>query len=87
VGNTNHRCLTAQGPFEGNMATLIVTLTTGGIFDDPTATTNTSNGTIKLKFTDCESGTAEYNSPSSGLSGTVPFRRIANDKVVLCVAL
>ncbi len=90
VGDDNHRWLTAQGPFAGNTATLDVTLTTGGLFDDPQEVTNSdpgTQGTITLTFTDCESGTVDYNLTAIGLSGSVPIRRLADDNVELCNTL
>jgi plastocyanin len=87
VGDDNHRWLTAQGSFEDNVATLDVTLTTGGLFDDPTPVTNSplgSQGTVTLTFTDCRNGVADYNFTAAGVSGQVAFRRLADDNVGLC---
>ena len=74
VGDENQRWLTAQGSFAGNSATLDVTLTTGGLFDDPQDVTNSdpgTQGTITLTFTDCKTGTVDYNFTAIGLSGSV----------------
>ncbi len=84
VGDPNHRWVTAQGPFADDTADLQITLTTGGLFDDPAPTSNQSVGTITLRFTDCSNGTLEYNFPDLGLSGSIPLTRIANDNVALC---
>ena len=91
VGNPNHRWLTAAGAFNGNEATLDVTLTTGGLFDDPTNVTNSpagSYGTITIRFDDCEGGLLTYDfTPSSGLTGSVPMSRIAGSNIPLCEQL
>ena len=90
VGDDNHRWVTAQGPFDGKTATLDVTLTTGGLFDDPTDTTNSDPGTygsIELDFKDCTQGTVTYDFFSNGLSGVVPITRISKDNVPLCEML
>lgn len=91
VGDINHRWLTAQGEFVDNAATLDVTLTTGGLFDDAAApATNSppgSYGTMTIRFDDCTNGEVVYDLTSSGLSGTIPIRRIANDNVPLCEQL
>ncbi len=87
VGHPNHRWLTAQGPFEGDTANLDITLTTGGLFDDPAQTTNDNAGSMVLRFADCRNGTLTYDIPRLGLSGTVPITRIANDNVPLCETL
>ncbi len=87
VGDENHRWLTAQGPFAGNTATLDVTLTTGGLFDDPQPTDNSemgTYGTMTLTFTDCKNGTVDYNLTAIGLSGSVPIQRLAEDNVEFC---
>lgn len=84
VGDENQRWLTAQGAFDGNTANLTVTLTTGGLFDDSTPTVNTSEGTMTLSFSDCATGTVDYNFTAGGVSGSVPISRIANDNVPIC---
>ncbi len=87
IGHPNHRWLTAQGGFDGTTAVLDVTLTTGGLFDDPAPTSNSesgSYGTITISFQDCANGTMEYDLPGLGLSGSIPLTRIANDNVSLC---
>jgi hypothetical protein len=87
LGDDNHRWITAQGPFDGNLAELEVTLTTGGIFDDSAPVTNSepgSQGTITLTFSDCENGIAEYDFTAAGLSGQVPIKRLASDSVAYC---
>ena len=64
-----------------------MTLTTGGLFDDPQEVTNSepgTQGTMTLTFTDCKTGTVDYNFTAIGLSGTVPIQRLANDNVALC---
>jgi hypothetical protein len=87
VGDDNHRWLTAQGPFSGNIAQLEVFLTTGGLFDDPAPVINTPEGTITLTFQDCTSGTVEYEFTSAAVSGSVPISRLADDNVALCELL
>lgn len=91
VGDINHRWLTAQGEFAGDNATLDVTLTTGGLFDDPAAPASNSPpgsyGTITISFEDCSNGQVVYNLTSSGLSGTIPIKRLANTNVPLCEQL
>jgi len=87
LGDDNHRWITAQGPYTGNIAVLSVTVTSGGIFNDPQAVVNSdpgTQGTITLTFSDCENGLAEYDLTASGLSGQVPFRRLAQDNVSYC---
>ena len=90
VGDVNHRWLTAAGPFEGGSAELDVTVTTGGLFDDPTNVTNSApgtQGTITVSFQNCTEGTIEYDLTASGLSGTIPITRIAGDNIPLCESL
>ena len=90
VGDDNHRWMTAQGGFSGSTATLDVTLTTGGLFDNPQAVANSeqgSQGTIKIIFNDCSNGIVRYDFSAAGLSGEVPIRRLADDNAGICEAL
>jgi len=91
LGDPGHRWLTATGPIDGNQATLDIVITSGGLFDTPTDVQRTepsgSDGTIKLSFDSCSSGTVEYNIPSIERQGIIPIRRVADDNVTLCKAL
>ena len=58
-----------------------------GLFDTPTDVQRVLDGTITLTFTDCRTGTVEYNIPSINQSGIVPIQRVADDNVSLCEAL
>ncbi len=87
IGHPGHRWLTAQGPFDGDTARLDVTLTSGGLFDDSTPTSNSepgSYGTITLQFSSCREGTLSYDFPGLGLQGSFPLSRISNDNVAFC---
>lgn len=91
LGDPGHRWLTASGRFENNQATLNIVLTSGGIFDTPTEVQRTdpkgSDGTITLTFTDCATGTVEYDITSIGRTGTIPIQRVAGEKIAFCQAL
>mgnify|MGYP001820037037 CR=1 FL=1 len=87
VGEPGHRWITAQGPFNGNTATLNATLTSGGLFDDPTSVTNDSYGTVTITFSDCDNAELEYDFPEAGVSGVVPVTRVVKDNVALCETL
>ena len=91
LGDPGHRWLTALGPIEGNQVMMNIDMTSGGIFDTATDIQHTdppgSDGTIKLTFDSCNSGTVEYDITSINRQGTVPIRRVADDNIVLCEAL
>lgn len=91
LGDPGHRWLTALGPIDGNQSLMNIELTSGGIFDTTTPITRTdppgSDGTLKLTFHTCNSGTIEYDIPSINRTGSVPIQRVANDNIVLCEAL
>jgi hypothetical protein len=91
LGDPGHRWLTALGPIDGDQAVMNITMTSGGIFDDPTEVDRTdpagSDGTITLTFESCTSGTVEYDIPSINRKGIVPIERVADDNVVICEAL
>ena len=87
LGEPGHRWLNALGPYTGNQATLDITITSGGIFDTSTETAEMHDGTIILTFTDCESGTVEYDILSIDQQGVVPIERVVGDNIALCEAL
>jgi tripartite motif-containing protein 71 len=87
LGEPGHRWLMALGTYSGSQALMDISITSGGVFDMPTAVTEVIDGTITLTFTDCENGTVEYNIPSIGQSGTVPIKRVVSDNIALCEAL
>jgi plastocyanin len=91
LGDPGHRWLLAVGSFTGNKAILQIEMTSGGIFDTPTDIDRTdppgSDGSIILTFDNCNSGTVEYDIASINQQGIVPIRRVADDNIVICIAL
>jgi formylglycine-generating enzyme required for sulfatase activity len=90
LGDPGHRWLTAQGPYEGDTATLTIYLTEGGVFDaaEPKATNDlVGDGTLTIEFADCTSGLVTYQIDSPDVSGTIPIERITADNVALCESL
>jgi len=87
LGEPGHRWLNALGQYTGNQAVMDITIASGGLFDTPTEITEVNDGTIILTFTDCTSGTVEYNIPSIGQTGLVPIQRVVTDNVALCETL
>jgi len=89
LGEPGHRWLTALGPYEGDTATLDVTLTKGDVFDaaQPPATRHpTPVGTMTIVWTGCNEGLPCYALPALGLSGDIPIERIVLDNVPACEA-
>ena len=87
LGEPGHRWLTAQGPFSGDTATLDVSVSSGGVFDSGLpAVTSVDNGTITIKWTDCNAAVLTYDIPALGLMGDIPIERIVLDNVVICEA-
>ncbi|MCW8926165.1 MAG: cytochrome c family protein [Xanthomonadales bacterium] len=84
LGDPGHRWFNALGSYTGNSATMTIKITSGGIFDTTTEVSRIEDGTVLLTFTDCNSGTVEYNIPSIGQSGIVPIRRIVGDNIGWC---
>lgn len=90
LGEPGHRWLTAFGGWQGDTATLDVTLTTGGRFDNPTSAQNSdpgTYGTVTIQFHDCNAATLTYNLFAVGETGEIPIRRLTTDNVALCEAL
>jgi hypothetical protein len=90
LGEPGHRWLTAQGPYDGDTATLTIYVTEGGVFDaaEPVATTDLDgDGTMTLEFADCENGLVTYHITSLDISSEFPISRLALDNVPLCETL
>ena len=89
VGEPFHRWLIAQGPYEDDTALLDVFLASGMVFDSdeiPVDLIAYEDATIKIVWTDCETGILEYNIPTLGLMGVIPIQRVGPDNVAACEA-
>jgi hypothetical protein len=85
LGDACQRWLTAQGPYDGNEANLVVYNSSGGLFDSVLAVPELEPiGSIALQFENCESGTVSYDLPSYGLIGEIPIQRVASDNIAAC---
>jgi len=88
LGDPGHRWLTALGTISGNTAEMEISIASGGVFDTQTEIARVSDGTIVLTFTDCNTGTVEYDIPSINQQGTVPIQRVVGgDNIALCESL
>jgi len=91
LGDPGHRWMTATGLIDNDQSMMNIEFTSGGLFDTASDVTRTdppgSDGTLKLKFDDCRTGTIEYDITTINAQGTVPIQRVANDNVALCEAL
>ncbi len=87
LGDPGHRWLTAVGSYVDDRAVLTIYNTYGGLFDSGAVVTQDVYGTMVLQFSDCNTGTVEYDIPSIGAVGTVPIKRVARDNIPLCEAL
>jgi hypothetical protein len=85
LGDTCQRWLTAQGPYDGNEADLVVYNSSGGLFDSMlVAPTLEPIGSITLQFENCEAGKVRYDLSSYGLTGEIPIQRVAADHIAAC---
>jgi beta-glucanase (GH16 family) len=93
LGEPGHRWITAQGPFQGDTATLNVYVSSGGIFDSEEPPVNTPEnppeliGTMEVTWTDCNTGEVRYNLTSPERSDVIPIERISLDNIALCEML
>jgi len=89
LGEPGHRWLTAQGPYENDVAILDVVMSSGGVFDSPTppVTNDAEYGTMAIKWHDCENATLDYDLEVPDLQGTIELQRVAADRTALCEAL
>lgn len=85
-----HRWLTAQGPYSGHSASLLIYVTEGGVFDaanPPANNDGIADGTMTIEFAGCAEGLVTYEIDSPNVSGEIPIQRVTNDNVVLCESL
>ena len=89
LGDPSHRWITALGPIDSDQSEMEISITWGGIFDTPPDgdLPRREDGTILLKFNNCNEGTVSYNIPSIDALGEVPIERVVIDNVALCNAL
>jgi hypothetical protein len=81
---SGQRWLTAQGSFEGSTATIDISETTGGSFDDPQPTMTDSVGTMSLDFSDCSQALLTYSLPAEGIDGQIDLVRVVPGGEALC---
>lgn len=75
IGGAGQRWLTAQGPYDGNVADMIIVNTTGMVFNSAQPEADrVQDGTMTVEFTSCTEGTIDYNIPSAAESGTIPIQ-------------
>jgi len=90
LGAPGQRWLTAQGPYDGNTATLTIFVTEGGVFDSaqpPASTDQDGDGTLVIEFVDCLEALASYEITSLDISGEIVIERIVLDLVPFCELL
>ena len=88
LADPGHRWLNAIGVYSGNQSVMDISITSGGVFDSAEEElTIVDDGSIILTFTDCNSGTVEYDIPSINQQGVIPIERVANDNIGLCETL
>ena len=87
LGAPEHRWLTLQGNYQGNQAQIPIFVTSGGIFDQPVATSTVPIGNATVTFDSCTSGTIAYALTDPPLTGTIPIVRVIPGTEVLCQQL
>ncbi|NNK37797.1 MAG: hypothetical protein HKP03_04910 [Xanthomonadales bacterium] len=88
LGEPGHRWLTAQGPYDGDTATLDINLSQGGVFDmpEPPVAPAEKIGTMVITWENCNAGVVNYDMPDLGLVGEIPIQRIVMANVPDCEA-
>ena len=86
LGEPGHRWLTALGTWEGNVVTLELERTRGGVFmsPEPAIEQDSEYGVFTIEFHDCESATLSWDIPSLGLMGSTDVGRALPDNVAMC---
>jgi lysophospholipase L1-like esterase len=67
---------TAQGTYSGNSATLPISLTQGGRFDDPQPVSREVVGELTLQFDNCNEGVVAYAIDAWEVQGSFPIQRL-----------
>lgn len=78
-GAPEQRWLSAQGVYAGSAAELVLYSASGGVFNTPSAVTQSAVGSATLIFHSCTSATFSYSLPDDGLSGSIALTRIGPD--------
>lgn len=81
------RWFTAQGTYDGDIATLELSETLGGAFDSPQAVTTEKVGRATLRFTSCTEGEMAYKIDNEGLEGIFPMVRAIPGSESTCQSL
>ncbi|HEY5717338.1 MAG TPA: hypothetical protein VIS52_02530, partial [Motiliproteus sp.] len=86
LGEPGHRWLTAQGDYQGDTATMPVSVTRGGIFDDPRPVSAAETvGTMTIQFLQCNAAQVDYE--VDGTRGSFTMNKLANDNNATCEVL
>lgn len=87
IGDPNHRWLTVQGAYQDDTATMPVSLTRNGIFDDPAPVSNPPEtvGTMSIRFLACNDAEVDYE--VDGITGSFSMSKLANDNNSTCEAI
>lgn len=83
VGAPGHRWMTAFGFFEGNEADLDIELTQNGLFNDSQLVSQSTAGSMSIRFDDCQNGKISYSLDQNGESGEIDVVRVLNDSANL----
>jgi len=84
---SGQRWLTAQGAFEGSTASIDISETTGGLFDDPQLAGTVPVGTMSIDFTDCGNAMLNYTLWDEGSDGVIELTRLLPGGTSLCEQL
>ena len=90
LGDPGHRWFLTVGNYSGDEAFLEIGFGNGGVFDGDPALVDyqfLNDGTMYIKFDNCESGKVAYDIPSIGQAGEIPIQRIVRDNIAECEAI
>ena len=72
----DHLWLSGFGPISGDSATVNLTRSSGGLFNNAASVTNGAAGTATFRFTDCSHGSVTFQRSDTGESGTIRIERL-----------
>lgn len=87
IGDESNRWLTAIGNFQENTFVGTVFKTSGGVFDDPQAVSNTEAGEMSIVFNNCTTAVFSYSLDEGERANSMNIQRISGANVALCEEL
>jgi cyclophilin family peptidyl-prolyl cis-trans isomerase len=87
IGAAGNRWITASGNYQGDQFIGKIYVTTGGLFNDPTAVTFIEVGEVIITFSSCGEAVMSFVLEDSEISDSINIQRISGANIALCEQL